>query len=487
MRLFWIFLALTTILRAGYAAFLPLTGDEAYFWEWGRHPALSYYDHPPMAGWILSLINPVLGNTTLSVRLPAVLTGTVIIYLIYRLTLDITRSHSTAARVGLLAMGIPFIEVSGLLYSTDTPLLLGATLGGYMFYRATAMYDDGAWVWVGISFSLVMLSKFLGVAIIAACASYLVISSKHRRCLKTSGPYLASGLIILGFVPVLIWNAQNGWATFVFNFSSRHAPLSLGISNSLDYFVGQLFSLSPLVLFFLIPAIFSGFPALRGNFPENPWQIPSFLALVPLGGFLFLSLFSKVGLHWPGVGVPFAVVAAGVYLLKDGPGYRGRFTTTLSLAWLITILLFAITLIPWLVPGDWKYPLRPEKINAAQLKKYMISPEEAGKSITEAIDQLPKFNEHFVFTKSYALSSLVGFYTPAHPEVTVLGKGSAHGRNHLLWFEPSDHIGENAVFVTYRNFDWEQPFLNERFERVELGKDLGNLTIIKCYGFKGIQ
>ena len=29
------------------------TSDEAYYWLWGQHPALSYYDHPPFHAWML--------------------------------------------------------------------------------------------------------------------------------------------------------------------------------------------------------------------------------------------------------------------------------------------------------------------------------------------------------------------------------------------------------------------------------------------------
>lgn len=25
-----------------------LVSDEAYYWMWGQHPALSYFDHPPL-------------------------------------------------------------------------------------------------------------------------------------------------------------------------------------------------------------------------------------------------------------------------------------------------------------------------------------------------------------------------------------------------------------------------------------------------------
>jgi len=41
------------------AAKVPLTGDEAYYWEWSKHLALGYADHPPMVAY---LIFPCMGT-----------------------------------------------------------------------------------------------------------------------------------------------------------------------------------------------------------------------------------------------------------------------------------------------------------------------------------------------------------------------------------------------------------------------------------------
>ena len=92
-----------------------MTGNEAYFWEWGRHSALGYYDHPPFAGWILWFTRQVFGDTIVAVRIPAVLTGTLVVAVIRRLTLEITRSDRWAALTGLLAMGVPIVSVMGIL------------------------------------------------------------------------------------------------------------------------------------------------------------------------------------------------------------------------------------------------------------------------------------------------------------------------------------------------------------------------------------
>ena len=40
-----------------YNAFLPLHGDEAYYWMWSKHIQMGYYDHPPMIAFMIYLTN----------------------------------------------------------------------------------------------------------------------------------------------------------------------------------------------------------------------------------------------------------------------------------------------------------------------------------------------------------------------------------------------------------------------------------------------
>jgi dolichol-phosphate mannosyltransferase len=488
--IFWSILGITTVIRLAYALKLPLTGDEAYFWEWGRHPALGYYDHPPVAGWILWFTRQIFGDTIAAIRIPAVLTGTMVVAVIYRFTLDITGSSRSAALTGLIAMGIPVVSVSGLLYTTDTPVMAAGTLGGYFFYRAVNHGDKRAWIWTGIRFAIVLGSKFLGVPLLGAAGIYLLLNPAGREHLKTAGPYVTGALSLLGIIPVIIWNASNEWATFTFNFASRHSAQSLGLKGVLDYLAGQAFALSPMVFLLAIPLLASAVKVWEEG-GERGRRIAAFLALAPLGGFLILSFVTRVGVHWPGVAVPFLAVALGAKL-SGGPKITKTYVATAATAWSITIFLFLIPLAPYLLPADWAYPLRPDKINTVQLKKIMGSPTESGKMVGTVLEGMGQEGEVFAFTRSYALSSLLAFYTPEHPEVTVLGKGSVHGRNHLLWFDPSDHIGENALFVTYKPVASEEVFIQKRFDNwetvIEAGGPEGSLvSVVKCYGYKGIR
>jgi len=487
-RTFWIVLGITTVIRLIYALKVPLTGDEAYFWEWARHPALSYYDHPPLAGWILVITTAIFGSTVAGVRIAAVLAMSAVFIVIRKMTFEISGSAQTASLAGLLAMGIPLLEVSGILYSTDTPLILAGAVGGYFFYRAVEHGSDIAWWGLGISMGAAVMSKFLGAALPASFAGYLLLSPAHRHYLRRPGPYVAVAVTGVSFLPALVWNAANGWATFVFNFSARLKTPGINLTNTLDYVIGQAVAMSPVVLFFAIPALYIFFPSRVKR--ENSFDIPAFFALVPLAGFLAVSLTNKVGAHWPGVGFPMLAVALSGYLLKNSR-INPRFILTAVTAWATTVALLSLPFAIRFIPEEWNYPLRPEKFNASQLKKIAFSPEETGKEIALFFEELKTQGPAFLFTKSYALSSLIAFYTTGQPDVTVLGSGSVHGRNHLFWFDPEDHIGENALFVSYRSFEDEKTSLKERFERLEIVSDSAavpdgaSLTIVKAYGFNG--
>ncbi|NOY86238.1 MAG: glycosyltransferase family 39 protein [Deltaproteobacteria bacterium] len=487
--LFWSLLVISTGIRLVYAVVLPLTGDEAYFWEWARHPALSYYDHPPMAAWVMWPLIKLFGNTQLAVRMGAIIGIPLVILITRRLTLLISGSTKTANLTGILAMGIPLLEVGGLIYTTDTPLVLAGTMGGYLFYQAVVRNRKYAWWGLGVCFAAAILSKFLGVGLIAACFGYLLLSPKYRFYLRKSGPYIALGIGALGLVPILIWNASHNWATFVFNFSSRQAPLALGLTHLADYLAGQALALSPVVFLLAFPALAVCFPPGR-NAVTARWEIPAFLALVPLGGFLAISVLTKVDPQWTGIGVPFLAIAVAGFLLR-GEKAGGYYIGAAATAWTISLLIFLIPILPLTFPEGWKSPIRPDKIKISDLKLLTASPSGKGAEIAANLKEMEKEGATFVFTRSYALSSLAAFYTPGNPEVTVLGPGSVHGRSHFSWFDPSAHTGENALFVSYRDFAHERKFLLQRFKRVVLVLDASldqnslPLTLVKCYGFSG--
>ncbi|MBD3801512.1 MAG: glycosyltransferase family 39 protein, partial [Campylobacterales bacterium] len=67
-----------------YNAFLPLHGDEAYYWLWSHHLQAGYYDHPPMIAFLIALTDLV-SEAEWGVRLGNVLAMSVAGWVIFRL------------------------------------------------------------------------------------------------------------------------------------------------------------------------------------------------------------------------------------------------------------------------------------------------------------------------------------------------------------------------------------------------------------------
>jgi hypothetical protein len=55
-------LAYVFLLRLVYIGQVDLVPQEAYYWNYAQHPALSYLDHPPMVAWLIGLGTKVLGT-----------------------------------------------------------------------------------------------------------------------------------------------------------------------------------------------------------------------------------------------------------------------------------------------------------------------------------------------------------------------------------------------------------------------------------------
>src|SRR5262249_27935614 len=67
---FWTLVLVTLAGQLWYVSARELVPDEAYYWVWSRHLALSYFDHPPMVAYLIRASTAILGDTELAVRLP---------------------------------------------------------------------------------------------------------------------------------------------------------------------------------------------------------------------------------------------------------------------------------------------------------------------------------------------------------------------------------------------------------------------------------
>ena len=204
----WLILAAAAV-RLAFGAALGLGVDESYMVASGRVLSLGYFDHPPAAWWLSWGAAHLFGSEApIIVRLPFIALFALSTWLMYRL------GGFWAAL--LLNLSPLFGVTTGTWVLPDGPLdcaLLGAALClGSAVERGTLAW----WLGAGLCAGLALFSKYSAVLTVAGAGVFLLTSREHRRLLAGPKPWLALAAALLVFVPVLIWNAEHGWASFAF-------------------------------------------------------------------------------------------------------------------------------------------------------------------------------------------------------------------------------------------------------------------------------
>lgn len=231
-------------------ATLPLGLDEAYYWYWSQHLDLSYFDHPPMIAWLISVSTTLGGAQEFGVRcggLVLTLIGAYFSFATARLLFP--TAPSQFAWEYLLVLNLtPIFAGAAIIQTPDTPLFLCWQVA--LYFGAKIVVTQAAWAWygAGIGLGLGLLSKYTMVLFVPGMLLFLALSPAHRHWFKRREPWLSAILAVLIWSPVLIWNAQHDWISFRFQLNQGFNPDSGAPANNfLNYLVGQAAAISPLL------------------------------------------------------------------------------------------------------------------------------------------------------------------------------------------------------------------------------------------------
>ncbi len=213
---------------------LGLSVDEAHYALYALHPALSYFDHPPLVGWV-QMPFVFLGGFDWLMRVVPLALWVLTLYLLFffpthsppplsrpvdgRGELDFVVSKEPATYklvlVGLFLLS-PIHELLGLALVPDT-LLLPLTL--WVMVLAWKLSRDiscrAYWILLGVALGLAGLSKYTGI-FLALGVAIVLLPQYGAALFKSGGFWLAAVISAFMISPVLIWNAQHDWVSFVY-------------------------------------------------------------------------------------------------------------------------------------------------------------------------------------------------------------------------------------------------------------------------------
>jgi 4-amino-4-deoxy-L-arabinose transferase-like glycosyltransferase len=486
-------ISILTIFRLIYARLLPISADEAYFWQWSRHLDLCYYEQPPMTGIIVALFT-LFKSTPLTVRLAPIvlLLGTTI--LVYLLAKEMFQDERVAFWAGLLMNIAPIFAVGGIIITTDAPLGFFWMLTLYSVYKATNSKKRYWWWLSGLALGFAFLTKFISIFILLSVSFFLLFCKEKRKWLSRKEPYLAFILALIVFSPVIIWNASRDWATFKYNLGMRYvsSDASLKFKYFLEYIGGQAFILSPFLFLGSLAGIsHCGYRGIRSDDRYLFLFFPSVLILFMFG---IYSWFDRVAPHWVACGYLTSFIALpGLFLGEERKNiYRNFWIAIVSLAIFMTFLIHIIPLYPKIFTSL----TRSKKGSVNEINIFLSGwMEDLGKKISLIKKEMAE--DTFILCRGFALASYVAFYTDGQYETYSIGQTTPHGHAYEYWSDFNSLLGKDAIFVKEGEKEGsyveklkvafgeikKEPVLEIRRN----GQVIKRFSIWRCYNFKGFE
>jgi hypothetical protein len=234
------------VLRLVAAAWTPLTFDEAYYWMWSKHLAGGYYDHPPMVAVVIRLGTMIAGDTEFGVRLVSILLGLPMSWAVYRAATILFGEVRVAATAAILLNVTLMAAVGTMIVTPDAPLLVASSFVLFFLAKVLETGRGAWWLAVGVAVGAALLSKYTALFFGPAILIWLVRVPKLRCWLVTPWPYLGGLVALAVFTPVILWNADHQWVSFIKQF---------GRARVADFRPGFIAELIPTQIAFATPLI----------------------------------------------------------------------------------------------------------------------------------------------------------------------------------------------------------------------------------------
>ncbi len=420
------------LVRLTFAALTPLFPDETYYWEWSRHLAAGYFDHPPAIALLIRAGTALLGDSPLGVRLCSVLLGSAAVGVTALAARDVAGDRA-ALRVALVFAVMPLAATGLVLATPDVPLLFAAAASVAALMRALAAPGGGVrslgwWILFGVAIGAALASKYTAVLVPAGLAAAFWTTPSIRHHLREPGPYLAAVCAVSIFAPVLFWNASHDWISLRFQLVhglGRPAP-GAAVNRELSLIGGQILLVSPIVFALGAGAIWR--TLARDDDPRRRT-----LATITAATFLFFfitALRRSVEPNWPSP----AYISA-ITLLAAAPSSARTDRWWRAGCWLaltMTVVIYAHVAHPLL-------PIRPRSDPIARAHGWEEVARDMGAFAPRGA---------WLATDRYQESSELAYHLAGHPTVFSLNLGGRPNQ-YDLWprFPDRAKVGDALVVM----------------------------------------
>lgn len=328
--------------------------DEAYHWTWAKNLNYSYFDHPGMVAWMIWPFIKLFGDQSWAIRMPGFLMFLGICFVVFKLAKDLF-GVKVAQISTLLLFLIPLWSFASLGTLPDVPLAFFWILIAWVFWQSVKLENPWSvkktWLWIGLLMGLGMNSKLTVCLIGLGMGLFLLLTPRLRWHLLTPWPYLGALLTFILMAPVFYWNSQHEWASFHYQFLSRHQEAhGIDISRWLQFWSYQWIFMSPIIYVLMMLGLFYGLYKGLFRAKDDRWRFISLLPLPALILFYYQPLMSAYKPHWSGPAYMILLFGAVQLFLQMWTSSSIKGKSILIFAGVLSLLPFQLLYIPLFTP-----------------------------------------------------------------------------------------------------------------------------------------
>lgn len=465
---FYFILLGLTVFRIWIAAQVGLGVDEAHYYLYGKYFAWSYFDHPPLVGWIHHLFQYLPFTNDITARLPAICNSLLTSWLTY--TFLIKRGLApTSARIGVIALNSTLLfQLLSLMFLPDSLLMPLSLLVIEATENASEKNSIQSWLKLGFWLGLSALSKYTAVFFVIAIGIYFL---RQKRYIKLfNGNWIFGVLLtLLMLFPVLYWNIQNDFISF--KYQSDHI-FSFEKLSIISFFQSQIAQM----LLWGIGFYFIAIDSMKKSISFNS-EFSQILATSLFVIFSIVSLSQFLLPHW--LLITFTILIP----LSVGIWYETKSQK------IIMVLLFISSLISFLIFAELGFHYLPKSM-APQIYKQIVQWDLLVENANKKLNEIPSQHKALAVV-NWSLGSRTIYYNTKNSLVFVLDNKI---NQFDIWNQQSPIGYDFLILIEDEKIAETLPTLNcKSIEPIghhnsEIKNTIVNqFTFFKCLNFGGLK
>jgi 4-amino-4-deoxy-L-arabinose transferase-like glycosyltransferase len=468
--LFYSFLAAVTLVRLFIIPRFGLGVDEAHYVLYGRYLDLSYFDHPPLIGWVQFLFTSIFGDHEFGARIAAVLIGIVVSLQLYFFLLPLSE-HRRLAYFSVMALNASFLfNALFFMLLPDTLLFLFIIP---ILHSVIAIENNNrvkSWLMLGLLLGLAGLAKYTAVLFLIPIGLYFLVRKRFDLLIT---PKMLPGIVLafLLITPVLLWNSQHDWISFTYQTKHVAGSQSINWSGFLQSLAAQFVAYSP----FLFPLAFFGlYRACRSQ--DHRLFLSALFGLTIFCFFTYSSLYERALPHWTSPFYLLFIPIGTYYILRISPAWKNYLYGAVALSLGLSLLAYAELAFRFLPFPDYKSMHR-------DLYGFASIMREANGLITNPAQEA-------LAVTNWTVASRAIYYNSGYKsEVFLIDK---RYDQFDLW-QKNSPIGKDLIFINTHFFqtDVENRMQCEAVEKLKTidlklnGRMVNTIDYVLCRNFQG--